>query len=212
MPRRQRAPGPGAYNVPQNFGSTTTKAYSMRLKTEYAMKLDQTPGPAEYLPKDKVALKASAAWGFGTSKRNPMGFGGAPGPGEYTPSNPNITSPRCCFGTSTRPQPSTKHGTPGPGSYNPLRVKDTVHLSATIQGARYDPAADKQSPGPAAYNQSVRIQAKAPPSWGFGTAARTTNAVQDSSLLNPGPGSYEAKPTFHGPKISITPRREEFDW
>lgn len=185
----------------------------MRVKPEDKKTTDMTPGPAEYLPKVTVALKASPGWGFGTSKRQPLGSSKAPGPGEYVPFNPNVVSPRAGFGTSLRSQHARGMGsTPGPGAYNPLRPADTTHLSATIAGSRPDEGMRMahQTPGPAAYSSNGRIQATKPPSWGFGTAARISGATSASSAA-PGPGAYEQPPAFHGPKISITPRREPYD-
>lgn len=152
-----------------------------------------TPGPAEYEPQANLALKASAQYGFGTAKRNPLGMRLAPGPGEYTPFNPNLVSPRVAFGTSKRPQVDGKHQTPGPGAYNPLRVRDTMTLSATMGGARDElsMASAQATPGPATYYGDVPTK---PTSCGFSTAARVTVSVSaNSSLLNPGPGSYETQ-------------------
>lgn len=212
MPRRFKGPGPGQYDIPNGFGAAgKTKAYSMRGKPEGGVLKELCPGPAEYEPKTGVALKSSAKWGFGTSKRIPMGGAGAPGPGEYTPSDPNVVSARANFGTAKRPDAAdSKNRVPGPGAYNPLRVSDTVNRGKTILGTRMGNLGDLNSPGPAAYNQGTKIQAKKLPSWGFGTAPRHTDAAHGNlALKNPGPGTYQLPPSFHGPKISITPRRED---
>lgn len=213
---RSQNPGPGHYNVPNNFGRGAQKACSLHGKI-LASAIEETPGPGNY-GMSNLTLKANAKWGFGSSTRKGLGKSdGGPGPGEYTPRDPTVVSTKSVMGVSARKSDFAPDlaFTPGPGAYSPVAIKDTVKRAAVLaqKANRMEKLSDGnlESPGPAAYACSradpVRVRA---PSHGFGTASRNTDTA--NKLLVPGPGTYEPKQRSKGPKISITPRRPDPEW
>eukprot|EP00746_Dinoflagellata_sp_MGD_P005274 gnl/MRDRNA2_/MRDRNA2_110219_c0_seq1.p1 gnl/MRDRNA2_/MRDRNA2_110219_c0~~gnl/MRDRNA2_/MRDRNA2_110219_c0_seq1.p1 ORF type:complete len:219 (-),score=27.35 gnl/MRDRNA2_/MRDRNA2_110219_c0_seq1:75-731(-) len=213
---RSKNPGPGHYNVPNNFGRGAQKACSLHGRV-LQPSVDDTPGPGEYVM-NNLNLKANAKWGFGSSTRRGLAnMNLTPGPGEYTPRDPRVVSTKSVMGVSARKSAMSEVDTftPGPGAYSPVGIKDTVRKAAVLaqKANRMEKLSDGnlESPGPAAYACSradpVRIRA---PSHGFGTAQRHVDASHGTfATLVPGPGTYEPKQRSKGPKISITPRRPE---
>mmetsp|Transcript_12755 Transcript_12755/g.30526 ORF Transcript_12755/g.30526 Transcript_12755/m.30526 type:complete len:225 (+) Transcript_12755:56-730(+) len=164
------------------------------------------PGPGAYghITSEKDKFAKSPNFVFGSSSRDGGRGAAQPGPGQYSPDDPNITSTRYGFGTSTRGPISRRSGGPGPGSYE---ARSTLEGGPKYTAApRRSQSAGSAVPGPGQYGKdSVRAVQEASPKWGFGTSQR-----QGMSSVNrtPGPGQYEAATKMgEAPRYSMKARR-----
>lgn len=132
-------------------------------------------------------------------QEEPMGFAknmleyqtAVPGPGAY-----DVLSG---FG-ATPLMPCTKHG----GAFSFTNRRPWPRLQKSVGPARYDP--------------SLKPTIASKPSWSFGDPKRFFGDRRSTGhgrrtmwcpnqISSPGPGSYDLKSTYHGPKFSMRPRR-----
>mmetsp|Transcript_7562 Transcript_7562/g.15729 ORF Transcript_7562/g.15729 Transcript_7562/m.15729 type:complete len:223 (+) Transcript_7562:65-733(+) len=222
MPRRHDGPGPGAYEVShfESIGSKTDRGASLKSGSRNMHIESAMPGPGDYAP-GGACQKAPKRCLFGKSNRFLDTSEDKPGPCEYTPRNPNVSSERKTIGEKNVKLPNVSAVTPGPGAYTPLKNSDTVHHSTNFGGGARRWAAQMvsstlESPGPAAYQHEHDACGKRVPAPCFGTSPRIVDPSQSPGApagksVVPGPGQYHWDLKPHGPKVSITPRREQ-DW
>eukprot|EP00747_Dinoflagellata_sp_TGD_P168505 gnl/TRDRNA2_/TRDRNA2_195024_c0_seq1.p1 gnl/TRDRNA2_/TRDRNA2_195024_c0~~gnl/TRDRNA2_/TRDRNA2_195024_c0_seq1.p1 ORF type:complete len:840 (+),score=161.68 gnl/TRDRNA2_/TRDRNA2_195024_c0_seq1:101-2521(+) len=118
---------------------------------------------------------------------------------------------------------------PGPGAYDVVSgFGATPHMPTARHGGAFTFTLRKplltlkgsKTVGPSSYNPSLKATAERKPAWSFATAGmRHTPRSQTprggssrmmsprSDLTSPGPGAYDVKPMFTGPKFSMRPRR-----
>jgi len=107
---------------------------------------------------------------------------------------------------------------PGPGAYD---VQSTFAPVSSSPGARHGGAFSftgrrklgwlrvAKSVGPAYYDLTPVVaatQEKRKPSWSFGSQNRSVMTPREETA-SPGPGAYEARTSFHGPKFTLGNRR-----
>eukprot|EP00440_Ansanella_granifera_P037879 gb/GFBE01041092.1/.p1 GENE.gb/GFBE01041092.1/~~gb/GFBE01041092.1/.p1 ORF type:complete len:214 (+),score=7.55 gb/GFBE01041092.1/:1-642(+) len=212
MPRRRDGPGPGAYDIPSSICGLGTKGVSLKNGSRAGgQQVQPMPGPADYVPiADCPSLKNSARTRFSKSERFGRTGEDTPGPCQYTPRNPCHSSQRKTIGAKDDLKlPGVSNVSPGPGAYTPRTVSESLKMGTSFckGSSRWASLSQDASPGPAAYildKEPKRVAA----SNGFGCGPRLKgDSVNDKT---PGPGTYACELKPHGPKISMTPRRDEF--
>jgi hypothetical protein len=194
-----RLPGPGTYNIVNEFGTNTSKRpstpiYSFGLEKRAKNTGNMTPGPGNYELKPRIGVEgkkitistyrpASAC----VSKSNMT-----PGPGAYEFSlkhRPNTPSYR--IGSAKRdadPIQRELMAVPASNTYSP-RISDKQNQPQWKFGTGNRPplALIEKVPGPGSYNTSKVIGDQAPK-----YTLRPKTAVTDALTKTPGPGSYES--------------------
>lgn len=171
------------------------------------------PGPGAYPVQqpDKSKFQKSPSYQFGSGARDGSSSAGQPGPGQYTPFDPNMTTPKYGFGTSTRGSINGRRSqTPGPGTYEYRSgLADAPKYTAAPRRGHDSKAPG--TPGPGAYKPIDGSVADNAPRWGFGTSSRTGLSSLSGT---PGPGTYTqgtllggSCTTINAPKYSMKPRR-----
>ncbi|CAE8604877.1 unnamed protein product, partial [Polarella glacialis] len=179
--------------------------------------------PTDYVPEAGVDGKTAARCRFGKTSRFGANMTDGPGPCQYSPRDPNSTSERITISTRTSWKlPTVSTVTPGPGAYSPRKASETLKQGTSFSrgasrwasGGKISPG--MESPGPAGYQLDPFPTRKANPC-GFGSSQRmadtgssSSSNVGTTSLQTPGPGSYSWDLKPFGPKVSMTPRREEY--
>mmetsp|Transcript_81373 Transcript_81373/g.140933 ORF Transcript_81373/g.140933 Transcript_81373/m.140933 type:complete len:816 (+) Transcript_81373:53-2500(+) len=114
---------------------------------------------------------------------------------------------------------------PGPGAYDVLSgfgatplMPCTKHAGAWSFTNRRPWPRLQRTVGPARYDPSLKPTITSKPSWSFGDPRRLLRERRSTgqgrrtmwcaeSMESPGPGAYDLRATFHGPKFSMRPRR-----
>jgi len=193
-------PGPGAYNYRSEFGDTG-KGMSLvpRRSENDLLTSGAIPGPGAY----NVNLKnkhSQPAYRIGSASRDSLSRDNreVPGPGNYNFRNTNIgTNVR--IGTSVRQPLNPLRNVPGPGTYS-YRTKIGEGPKFVMNPRREDVTKsqnDRGMPGPGAYNPSLSAVKFHASSAGIGSGERNDLYA---SRTNPGPGQYNLRSGFKGPK------------
>mmetsp|Transcript_29295 Transcript_29295/g.51276 ORF Transcript_29295/g.51276 Transcript_29295/m.51276 type:complete len:219 (+) Transcript_29295:107-763(+) len=215
MPRKADIPGPGSYDIVEDFVGKPRSAGACTFQGRNgALQPESNPGPGEYTPNDsKGDTRVPARCLFGMASRFKDCDNELPGPCEYTPKHPHMKTPRRTIGEKARFNlPGVMDVTPGPGAYTPGQKSSARAQSANFSGGsgrwmmRQVGAVCVDSPGPATYQQQLRGIDRRAPSAGFGTTPRMTGSQADKET--PGPGSYNWDKKRRGPRYTMAPRRD----
>lgn len=183
-------PGPGQYS-PTSYTQTVNPAYCIGKATRMSRRNSDNPGPGSYnVSPDHSGPK----WKVGTERRLSSTFSEFPGPGAYDTISEN-TMP--AFSMTARRPLTSDCSVPGPGAYSPKSLNTNIQYS--VGTASRDSAKKFDVPGPASYFIGTPKSRAAV----FGSGQR--NFVINSEK-NPGPGTYEAKNAWDGPKYTVRSR------
>jgi hypothetical protein len=193
-------PGPGAYNYRTDFGGTGKGTTLVPRRSENELfGTGAIPGPGAY----NVNLKnkrSDPAYRIGSASRDSLSRGrdNVPGPGNYNLKNMN-NGAKYRIGTSVREPLNAVRNVPGPGTYG---YKSKVGEGPKyVMNPRRDDVTksqnDRSMPGPGAYNPNLSSVKFHTSSAGIGSGER---ADLHGSRTNPGPGQYNMRGGFKGPK------------
>ena len=168
-------------------------AYAIPKAKRMSLKASEIPGPGSYTFSSQLS---GPTWRLGTERRLSTSYVDIPGPGAYE-----------CLSESSMPafsmtsrRPLTSDVTvPGPGAYSPNHSFSTKRYS--VGNANRDTYKVSEVPGPASYFiESPRTKGAV-----FGLDKRKFVIENEN---NPGPGAYDTKLSWDGPKFSLRSKQE----
>ena len=185
-----QAPGPGQYS-PTDYTKATMPAYRIGTAPRIPKKKSENPGPGSY---NVSPERGGPQWKVGTERRLSSTLAEYPGPGTYEAVS-NRSMP--AFSMTARRPLSSDSSVPGPGAYSPKSPGSSIHYS--VGNASRDHKKMASVPGPASYF----IETPKTRSVVFGSGQR--KFVVDGEF-NPGPGAYDPKNEWDGPKYTVRSR------
>ena len=186
----EHIPGPGQYN-PTVYCKTVIPAYAIPKAKRMVDRNPSNPGPGSY---NLSSERSGPQWKVGTEKRLTSSSMDFPGPGTYECGS---ESSMPAFSMTARRPVTSDTTVPGPGAYTPRSLFTQIQYS--VGNSAREGSVKDDVPGPASYFiGSPKSRAAV-----FGSSKR--KFVIDCEK-NPGPGSYEQKASWDGPKFTLRSR------
>jgi len=191
-------PGPGSYNFKGEFESMGKGTSIAPRRPDSALgSASRSPGPGAYNPAFDGKYQ-SPAYRIGSASRDGLASKSyAPGPGNYDP-RLSTSGKNVKIGTSVRSSLNGNNKNPGPGSYSyGSKVGEGPKFSMNPRRDESKTQNSRYIPGPGAYSPNIGLVKNQSPTVGMGTSSR---GGFYSTKSNPGPGQYDVRGRFGGPK------------